>query len=97
MIFDNKSKSSDAPAEENRPAAGSTSAASNNRSGCISASAGIEPFKATDDPERPDAGEAATWSTPELVDAILEENFALRQQVQNHKDNIAKLQKVAPL
>lgn len=86
-------KSSDAPAEENRPAAGSTSAASNNRSGCISASAGIEPFKATDDPERPDAGEAATWSTPELVDAILEENFALRQQVQNHKDNIAKLQK----
>jgi hypothetical protein len=37
---------------------------------------------------------AAVWSTPELVDAILEENFALRQQVQAHKDNIAKLQKV---
>lgn len=34
------------------------------------------------------------WSTPELVDAILEENFKLRQQVQNHQHNIAKLQKV---
>ncbi|XP_057376329.1 uncharacterized protein LOC130697443 [Daphnia carinata] len=35
----------------------------------------------------------AVWSTPELVDAILEENFKLRQQVQNHQDHIAKLQK----
>lgn len=35
----------------------------------------------------------AVWSTPELVDAILEENFKLRQQVQNHQDNISKLQK----
>jgi len=34
------------------------------------------------------------WSTTELVDAILEENFKLRQQVQNHQHNIAKLQKV---
>ena len=37
---------------------------------------------------------AAVWSTPELVDAILEENFSLRQQVTSYKDNIAKLQKV---
>lgn len=35
----------------------------------------------------------AVWSTPELVDAILEENFKLRQQVQNHQDHISKLQK----
>ena len=42
----------------------------------------------------PSDDKAAVWSTPELVDAILEENFALRQQVQTHKDNIAKLQKV---
>lgn len=35
----------------------------------------------------------AVWSTPELVDAILEENFKLRQQVQQHADNIAKLHK----
>lgn len=90
----NNSKSSDSPAEENRQAAGTTSAGGGNQSGSNSASAGIEPLKATDDPEKPDAGEAGTWSTPELVDAILEENFALRQQVQNHKDNIAKLQKV---
>jgi len=41
----------------------------------------------------PSDDKAAVWSTPELVDAILEENFALRQQVQTHKDNIAKLQK----
>lgn len=35
----------------------------------------------------------AVWSTPELVDAILEENFKLRQQVQQHADHIAKLKK----
>jgi len=80
-------KSSDLPAEE-KP----TSAGSNNPSGNV-ASAGTEPLKTADQPEKPEAGETGTWSTPELVDAILEENFALRQQVQNHKDNIAKLQK----
>ena len=46
-----------------------------------------------DDKPRPGDAEAV-WSTPELVDAILEENFALRQQVHSHQANIAKLHKV---
>ena len=53
-----------------------------------------ECLKLTDGSEKTDGAEAV-WSTPELVDAILEENFALRQQVQNHQDNIVKLQKVS--
>lgn len=48
-------------------------------------------------PVAPAAAEEAVWSTPELVDAILEENFALRQQVHSHQDNIRKLQKVDTL
>ena len=48
-----------------------------------------------DEDSADDAADAAgVWSTPELMDAILEENFALRQQVKGHEDNIAKLKKV---